>query len=196
MPAGKAQHTVHGPQQKARRRAANRASQGHSQKPQPVHLRQVLAGEPAGQIEQDGRPETGLHHTDQKTQEVQGVMGIGKYQSRSGQPPGHHDPADPRRRAVALQAQAARHLEQHVANEEHARGQPVGRVAQAKLGLHLGLGEADVDAVEIGEQETDDGQCHDAPGHPPVQQQFIDVTLIALTRQNTGQGNHGGSPFL
>ncbi|MNV48011.1 hypothetical protein D3C71_1398980 [compost metagenome] len=196
VPAGQAQHAVHRPQQETRRRATHRASQRYGQEPQAIHLRQVLSGEPARQVEQDGRPEPSFHHADQKPQEVQRVLGVGKHQRGGRQPPRDHDPANPRRRAVAFEPKAAGHLEQHIADEEHARGQAIGRIAQAQLLLHLGLGEADVDPIEVGKQKADDGQRHDAPGHAAVQQQLIDVTVVALTRQFTGHGNHGGSPFL
>ncbi|MNJ56735.1 hypothetical protein D3C77_522960 [compost metagenome] len=168
MPAGQTQHTVHGPQQKARCRSTYRAGQGHGQEPQAIHLRQVFAREPARQVEQDRRAEAGLHHADQKTQEIQGVLGIGKHQRSGRQAPRNHDPADPCRCPIALQAQAAGYFEQHVADEEHARGQAVGSIAEAQFLLHLCLRKTDVDAIEVGEQEADDSQRHDAPGHTAV----------------------------
>ncbi|MNG24877.1 hypothetical protein D3C84_1096520 [compost metagenome] len=78
-------------------------------------------------------------------------MGVSEHHRRRGQAPGDHDPADPGRRPVAFETQAAGHFEQDVANEEHARGQTIRRVGQAQFMLHLGLGEADVDPVKIGE---------------------------------------------
>src|SRR5262249_55307782 len=51
------------------------------------------------------------------------------------------------------------------ADHEQARTETVGGVAEADVDLQLRLGEADVDAVEEGEEVTDHDERHQPPGH-------------------------------
>ena len=68
--------------------------------------------------------------------------------------PGNHDPADPLSGAPALDDQGSGDFEDQVADEEHAHAEAEGRLGEAQrfqVGLHSELGEADVDAVDIGD---------------------------------------------
>ena len=86
-----------------------------------------------------------------------------------------------------MQQHVARHLEQEVADEEQARAQAVDRVAETQRTLHLQLGKTDVDAVQVGEQETHDEQRHDAPVDLAEQ-----VVIQRLPRDQVGgQGTTG-----
>lgn len=55
------------------------------------------------------------------------------------------------------------HLEEKIADEEDAGAEAVDGLAEAEVGRHLQLGEADVDAVEIGNDVAQHQERHDAP---------------------------------
>jgi hypothetical protein len=78
-------------------------------------------------------------------------------------PPGEQDARDPAPRADPGQHQVAGHFEQAVAEEENA-GAPAERVsAQAEVLVHGQGGEADIDAVDIGQHVQGHEQGHEAP---------------------------------
>src|SRR5262249_36202987 len=82
--------------------------------------------------------------------------------------PADHDPRDPEARAHAFEDQVARHLEGEVAEEEDPRAEAVDGLAEAEVLLHLERGEADVHAVEEGDDVEQQGEGWGPPGPPPV----------------------------
>ena len=77
--------------------------------------------------------------------------------------PGHHNPGEPQSRADLVQDDIARHLEQHIAEKEDAGPKAVDGLAECKLVLHLQLGEADIDAIEIGGEVAKEEKRDQAP---------------------------------
>ena len=65
--------------------------------------------------------------------------------------------------ADLLEKQVARHLEEEVADEEDAGAQSVYRIAEAQIGFHLELSEADIDPIQIREDVTDEQKRNQSP---------------------------------
>jgi uncharacterized protein YhaN len=72
-------------------------------------------------------------------------------------------------RAGARHQQVGRHLEQEIADEEDAGADAIHGIAELQVGLHLQLGEADIDAVQIGRDKAQEQERHEAPADPAVQ---------------------------
>ena len=77
--------------------------------------------------------------------------------------PADHQGGDPAAGADALQRQVCGNLKQKIAEEENSRAEAVDRVAETELRLHLQGGEADVDAVEIGDNVEEKEKRKQAP---------------------------------
>ena len=94
--------------------------------------------------------ETGLGGAKQKAQHVETGRALHEHHARTTTMPQvimmraiQQPRADPREDEVA------RHLEQHVAEEEDAGAEAVDRGAEAQIVVHLQRGEPDVDAIEV-----------------------------------------------
>ena len=68
--------------------------------------------------------------------------------------------------ADAGQHQVAGHLEQRVRHEEDAGAQTVDGGAEAQIAVHVERGEADVHAVEVGDDVKEEQERNQAPSHP------------------------------
>ena len=103
--------------------------------------------------------------------------------------PGHEDAGDPTARAEAVQHEVARHLEQQVADEEHARRDAEQRGREPQLLVHaVGPGEPDVHPVQVVDEVHQHQQGDEAlarPAHPRADQLFFGA--------DHGVGRHGGS---
>ncbi|KVZ40533.1 hypothetical protein WL16_29135 [Burkholderia ubonensis] len=124
---------------------------------------------PAGQIEHQAREEAGLEHAKQEAQRMELPHAVdGDHRDRH-RAPQHQDPRERAARAVPAQQRIARHLEQHVADEEQHRAEAVHRVRQAEILPHLQLREADVAAVEDRHDVADEQERHDPRADAAVQ---------------------------
>src|SRR5690606_35508776 len=90
-------------------------------------------------------------------------------------------------------------LEEEVADEEEAGAQPVHGFAELQVGEHVQLGEADVDAVEVGDDVAQHQERQQSPRHLAVQRVFLrDGRNVGRGRRRNGRaglvGCHGGSP--
>ena len=79
-----------------------------------------------------------------------------KSKATGDQPPGEHDARDPTPGAEALQQQIGRHFEQEISDEEQSGAKSERRVVQAQGLVHLQLGEADIDAIQKGDEIAND----------------------------------------
>ena len=165
MPAGHAEHAVQVGQHQPGRRRADEAGKGggeeqHRGDPAPVGGR-----EPQRQKIQHAGREAGFHGADQEAQRVELPLVLHERHQRGGDAPRDHDARDPAPRADLVQHHVAGDFEQHVADREQAGADAVRRVGQRQAALQREFGEADVDAVEKGEQVADHDEGHDAPRH-------------------------------
>jgi len=72
------------------------------------------------------------------------------------EPPSDHDAGDPDARADLLENDVARDLEQDVTPKERAGGHAVPCGIEAKVFVHGQRGKADIDAIEIAEEISQD----------------------------------------
>jgi hypothetical protein len=77
--------------------------------------------------------------------------------------------------AETIQKNIGGNLEQEVANEEQSRAQPKSGFTQTKCLVHVQLGEADIDAIEIGYEIAQD-QERNEPRHHLADDTFLDVS--------------------
>ncbi|MDR6355279.1 hypothetical protein Q3H58_001950 [Pseudomonas psychrotolerans] len=103
--------------------------------------------------------------------------------------PAEHDAGDPKARAVAVQQQIAGHLEEEVAPEEHAGAKGVDGIAEAEVAQHVQLGEADVDAIQVGGDVAQQQDRQDAQHHLAVGTFFEGVASGALGSGGLEHGN-------
>jgi hypothetical protein len=67
-----------------------------------------------------------------------------------------------KRAPTPIHDQVAGHFKEEIADEEHPRPKAVYGLAKAKIDLHLELGKADIDAVEVGDDIADHYEGHNA----------------------------------
>ena len=160
-----AAHAVH---DQARDRSADHAGEGNGGHEERHHARAVDPRVPEGEIENDAGEEPGFGDAEQEAQHVERRLAAREHHRRRDESPEHHDARDPHARTDALQQQVARHFEEEVADEEHARADPVGGVRQAEVGLHLQPREPDVDAIQVGEDVAQEQERQQPPRHRAV----------------------------
>ncbi len=150
LPAAQAVQAGAGLHDPARQRPADHAGHRHPAHEQRHHARAPMRRIPIGQVQDDAGEEARLGRAQQEAQQVEAGDAGAEHQRRRDQAPGHHDAGDPDARAHARHQQVGRHLEQEIADEEDPGAGAVHGVAEAQVGQHLQLGEADVDTVQVG----------------------------------------------
>jgi hypothetical protein len=100
---------------------------------------------------------------EQETQQVERSRVAHEGHADRHQPPGQHDAADPGPGAHARQDEVARDFEQRVRHEEDARPEAVDRRREAEVAVHVEGREADVHAVEVGDDVEQEQERDEAP---------------------------------
>ncbi|MNR03985.1 hypothetical protein D3C85_1199100 [compost metagenome] len=159
---------------------------------QPDHLAAPLGRVPEGEVEHHAGEEAGLEHAEQEAHHVELGRGLDEHGRAGDQAPEHHDAHQGDPRAEPLQEHVARHLEEHVADEEHGGTEAVDRVAEVQRGLHLQLGEADVGAVDEVHQVADEQEWDQAQGDLAID--GVHFGGRALIAGGDGKGGHGDTP--
>ena len=123
----------------------------------------VRGRDPVGQVEDHPREEAGFGDARgaraTAMNDRTSVMNIVAHRDET---PADHDAGDPAAGADAFQDEVARDLEQAVAEEEEPRAKPEFGGAQAQVALQLGRREADIHAVDIGDDVADEGEGDEA----------------------------------
>ena len=149
----------------------------------------LRGGEPEGQVEQDGREESGFGRTQQEADDVEGGLAVDQEHGGGEDAPADQDAGDPLAGAVAVHAAVAGDFQQGVAEEEDAGAETVGGFGEADVALHAKFGEADVVAVQIGDEVQQDDQRHE-PAADLAERGLAQFT----ERRGAGQGGHRGPP--
>jgi hypothetical protein len=121
--------------------------------------------EPIGEVQDDARKEPRFGGAQQKAEGVEAARPGCEHHRHRHEPPHDGDPGDPDARADSCQRQIAGHFEEKVAKKENAGAATVLERRKAERRVHLQGGEADVDAIEIGdeiEQREERNQAADA----------------------------------
>src|SRR5580698_7389537 len=150
---------------------------------QADHPGAVHGRKPQGQIEDDAGKEAGLAGAEQQTQRIENTRrrnsGRRRYrwdegEGRRNDPPGDHDACDPDARADLFQEDVGGDFEQEISDEEQSRAQSESGFAQTERLVHVQLGEADIDAIEIGYEIAQD-QERNQPRHDLADDTLLDV---------------------
>ncbi len=152
LPARQAQAAVERGDQRGRQGAAHDAADRPGQEHDGDRAPHPRGAVPARQVPDHAGREAGLEHAEQEAHRVEHRHVAHEQHAGRGDAPQAQDPAEGAARTDPRQQQVAGHLEQHVADEEDAGAHPVGGIRQRQVLLHLQLREADVDAVQVGEQ--------------------------------------------
>ena len=109
--------------------------------------------------------------------------------------PGDHDAGDPDARADLFQEDVRWHFEDEISDEEQAGAEAEGGLAQAERLVHVELGKADIDAIEIGHEIADD-QERDQPPHHLADDTFFQAfhgahsrSFLQARREAAGRSN-------
>ncbi|MNS66568.1 hypothetical protein D3C72_997870 [compost metagenome] len=179
LPAGKAGGAYQRGHQPRRYRAPDNAAEGTCDKDDRNGAGHALRPVPARQVVDHARREARFEDAEQEAHGVERRHIAHEQHAGRGNAPQHQDAAEGLARANARQHQVARDLEQHVADEEDAGAHAVGRVREPQVALHLELGEADVHAVQVGEQVADQQKGQQSPVDLVVQRgRVVDCTFL------------------
>ena len=157
LPSFEAVPAIHGVHDQARQRSADHAGERNGRH---EHRGEACAPgnrHPVGQIEQHPRKEPGFRRAEQKTREVVGVWARHRGQQPGADRPQDHDPQQRLSEPDSREHQVAGNLEDHVACVEHAGSDPEHRVREPEVAHEAELGEANVRAIDVGD-DVDDHQ--------------------------------------
>ncbi len=123
-------------------------------------LAALAGGNPAGEVEDDGREEAGFGGAQQEPEDVEHHFVLHEGHQEGDDAPADHDAGQPHLGAVLLHHHVAGKFEDGVGDEEQACAEAVGRSADAHVGFEVLVGVADVGAVELVAHQHDqhDGQ--------------------------------------
>jgi hypothetical protein len=106
--------------------------------------------------------------------------------------PGDHDPSDPAAGANLFQEQVARHFAEEIGHEEKSAAQAKRASRQAEVADHLQRGEAQIDAVQEGDEITEHQEGQDSHGNLPHRSGFERVSVAWITHR-IGRRRHDGA---
>src|SRR5215813_10736754 len=123
----------------------------------------MIFGEPVAEIENDSREEAGFCEPEQKSEDTEADRAPDESHRNRDQAPGDHDATDPEARPYLVQDDGGGDFEQEVAEEEDARAKAEHLRCQANFLIHGQGGEANIDAIEKGNEV----QEHEERNEPP-----------------------------
>src|SRR5262249_40829000 len=118
---------------------------------------------PVRQVKDDAGKESRLCNSKEDPRRIERPDIVHEHHAHRHDSPADQDPGDPPSCADALENQVARDFEEAVANEEQSRSLAKLRVVQPEIFLQRGRGESDVDAIEVGDHVTDEGEWNQPP---------------------------------
>ncbi len=162
LPAGQPRQTVQSQQSGRHRRAdRHRERQRHHETRHDAGAMPIR--EPIGEEQDHARKQSGLGEAEQKTHDQKTPRPDAKRSGARQHAPAHHDAGDPHPRADLFQDNVARYFEQEIAPEESPRRHAVGGGVEAQILVHGQRGKADIDAVEIAEKISKNGERQQPP---------------------------------
>jgi len=122
-------------------------------------------GQPACEVVDDAREEAGFSDAQQKTQNVEMGFSLDKGHGSGYQAPRQHDARQPNTCADLLQEDVGGDFEQRVSDKKQSGAQTVGGSADTQVVLHVAANEADIDPIDVVDDEHDDEQRQYAALH-------------------------------
>ncbi len=171
LPAEQAHDAGHVAHDPTGNQATQHAGDGDASEEDRHHGSAAAGREPVGHIQHDAGEEAGFEYAKQETQRVELCRRGDEGHSHRDGAPQQHDPRERTPRAEAGEQHIAWHFAQHIADVEHRGTKAVHCIAEAEVVLHLQLREADIDAVEEGDDVADEQEGDDP--HPDLLMQRV-----------------------
>ena len=148
LPALEPPNPVHAEDQPGYRGADHRRyrDRGHEA---TDHASAILRREPVGQEQNDSGKETGLGRAEQEPDDKEAPSVPDQRHGGREQPPGHHNPGNPKPRPEPLERQIARHFEEEVPEKEDPGAPAEHCRSETEIAVHLQRGKADIDAIQV-----------------------------------------------
>ena len=121
---------------------------------------------PISEIEDDAGKESGFGGPQEKAYEVEAAGAAHQGHAAGENSPGGHDDGDPAARPEAQQDEVAGNFEECVAKEEEAGTGAVDGVGESQVAADGERCEAEIDAVEIGENVKREEKWDEPPENP------------------------------
>ena len=118
---------------------------------------------PLQDVEDDSGEEAGFRHAQQKAGGVELHRRADEHHRHGDDAPGDHNAGEPAARAEAVEQEVGGDLAGGVAEEEEARAEAIDGVGEVKIGVHLELGVADVDAIHVGDAVAERDERNQPP---------------------------------
>lgn len=144
----------------ARQGSTKDAGEGQASQEERDGLSLFALAKPVGEVEDDSGEVASFGESEEKAKDIE----LGNVLDEAGESgedsPGHDDACEPNASAEFVQQQVAGNFEQKVANEKDSGEQAELLGADAEVTVHGECGEADVDAVQEGDdiQNKDEGK--------------------------------------
>jgi hypothetical protein len=116
-------------------------------------------------IQNHAREESALHHAQHEPDDVETQLAGHEHLSGRDHAPYRDDRPQPEPRSDLLENHIRGDFKQEVSDEEHSRSQAIDRIAEAQVLLHLQLGEAHVDPVDVSQDVADEQERHQTARH-------------------------------
>ena len=139
------------PQQQSGQRAHDDRAERESDVEAADRARTLPRRKPSRKIVDDAGKETCLCDAESKTHRIKLNWRLHQHHSHREQSPREHDPGQPAARAETHQQKIGRHLAGPVAEKKESRTKEIDRCAEVQVMIHLQRGEADVDAIHVGD---------------------------------------------
>src|SRR5438477_2683175 len=116
-------------------------------------------------VNNDARKETRFGHTEKEAREVELQWRANKRGQRRNETPRDEDARKPFARAPPFHKQRARNLENEITDKEDTDTEAKNLLGKLQVAGHAQFGEANVGAVEIGNDIKQEDQRQNAQGH-------------------------------
>ena len=160
-------------------RPADHVAEAAAQREEAQHAYPVRVRKPGDKVVNHAGIDAGLGRAQQQPEDAEHVRRSGERQRQRDEAAAENQQCQPAPRTVALQRQATRYLEHHIAYEEQRCRETECCLGNVQVREHLQFGEADVLAVDEGDQKHQDQHRHQAPAEPTHQGLFVFRTVHA-----------------
>src|SRR6266702_2349139 len=126
--------------------------------------------EPVGEVENHAGKVSGFRDAEKAADGVKLQGSADEGGAARDDAPGNEHTADPDASADPVEDDVAGDCEEEVSEEEYAGAEAVDAVTEFEVADHLQFGEADVHAIDVGNDVGDEQDRHDAPGDLAIEQ--------------------------
>jgi hypothetical protein len=124
----------------------------------------VFTGKPVGQVEDDAWKKAGFGHAEKEAEDIEGGGAMAEGHDGGDDSPADHDAGDPESGAGAVEDDVSGDFEEEVAEKENAGAGSENGIGEPGNVVHGQFGEANVDAVDVGEDVTGEENGDESEG--------------------------------